>query len=104
MGRMTGKVHRYNRYIIVDIDEPIFDYADYSRVRVDEKYVKEASLTSKVIVVRTVRGEQAYFPKTLKKVGKKVKEVFLYPNSPLCMYELDIPHGMKRDEDYYRWS
>lgn len=104
MGRMTGKVHRYNRYIIVDIDKPIFDYADYSRVRVDEKYIKEASLTSKVIVVRTVRGEQAYFPKTLKKVGKKVKEVFLYENNPMTMYELDIPNSMKKEDDFWAFS
>lgn len=102
--RMADKVHRYNRFIIVDIDKPIFEANDYSRVRVNEKYVKEAALTSKVLVVRTVRGEQAYFPKTLKKVGKKVKEVFLYENMPMTMYELDIAHSMKRDEDYYAFS
>ena len=101
---MTRKVHYYPRYIVVDIDKPIFESGDYSRVRVDEKYVKEASLTSKVLVVRTVRGEQGYFPKTLKKIGKKVKEIFLYPNNPLSMYELDIQNSMKREDDYWRFS
>ena len=102
--RMTRKVHYYPRYIVVDIDKPIFESGDYSRVRVDEKYVKEATLTSKVLVVRTVRGEQGYFPKTLKKVGKKVKEVFRYEDNPMTMYELDIPNSMKREDDYYAFS
>ena len=104
MGRMTGKVHYYPRYIVVDIDEPIFEYADYSRVRVDEKYVKEATLMSKILVVRTIRGEQGYFPKTLKKVGKKVKEVFKYKDNPMTMYELDIQNSMKKEDDFWAFS
>lgn len=102
--RMDGKVHRYRRFIIVDIEKPIFESGEYSRVRVDEKYVKEARSTGRFLVVRVPRGEVVYLPKALTKVAKKVKEVFLYPNSPLSMYELDIPHGMKKEEDYYAWS
>jgi len=102
--RMSGKVHYYKKFIKVDIDEPIFEATDYSRVRINEKYVKEARSSGRYLVVGTQKGELIYLPKALSKIGKKVKEVFLYADNPMKMYELDIPHSMKKDEEYWQWA
>jgi len=101
---MKDYVHNFPRFLIIDIAKPMYTSKDADCVRVNEKYIKQASQNMQYILIRTPNGEKQIMPKLLKKVGKKVKEVFKYENLPMVMYELLVPHNVKKDEDFYRWG
>jgi len=101
---MADYVHNFPRFLVIDIEKPIYSHEGADCVRVNEKYIKQATENSQYIVIRTPNGEKQMMPKAIKKVGKKVKEVFLYEDLPMTLYEILIPRGVKKDEDYYRWT
>ena len=100
----TKYVHYYPKYVVIDIHKPLYTHEGKDTVRVWEKYVLEALMTFRSLTVRTPNGEQVFFPKAVKKMGKKVKEVFLRPDEPMPMFELEIPHGEISDNDRWQWS
>ena len=100
---MSNFVHSRGNFLIIDIVKPIFETDDYSRVRVNKKYFDKARTSSMYVLIRTERGEHIFLPKAMKKT-KVVKEVFLYPDRPMEMYDLDIPHCDKKDEEYYVYA
>jgi uncharacterized membrane protein YkoI len=101
---MKDYIHRFPRHIVIEIEKPLYTYEDADCVRIAEKYVKEATSNCQYLVVRTPKGEKLFMPKALRKVAKKVKEVFLYPDNPLVLYEINIPHSEKKEMDAYRWG
>jgi len=101
---MKDFVHNFPRYLVIDIEKPIYSHEGADCVRVNEKYIKQATENSQYIVIRTPNGEKQMMPKAIKKVGKKVKEVFLFPDNPMILYELLIPHGEISDMDKFRWA
>ena len=102
--KMKDYIHNFPRFLVVEIKDPLYIYNDSDCVRINEKYIKQASQNCQYLVIRTPHGEKQIMPKALKKVGKKVKEVFLYEDCPMTMYELVIPHGELKDMDAYRWG
>ncbi len=99
--KMSKYVSYVGRFIIIDIVNPIFTMPTYSRVRINKKYITDALKTSRLIVVRTPKGELIRFPQGFKKL-KTVKEVFLRPDEPMEMYELDILHCDKRPKEFFQ--
>jgi hypothetical protein len=97
---MNNHVKYTSIYLIIDIEKPIFETDTYSRVRINKKYADQARISSKYLIVRCPKGELMLYPKTMKKL-KTVEEVFLYPNNPMKMYELDIPHCEKKPDRFY---
>lgn len=97
-------VHEYKQYVVVDIFKPLYTHDNQDIVRVRDVYVKQASLHMKRLVIRTPNGEMIFFPKALKKEGKRVKEVFLRPDEPMILYEVAIPHSPISDNDRWQWS
>jgi hypothetical protein len=102
--QMSTHITNYSRFLIVDIEKPMYTHEGADCVRVNLKYIKQATQNCQYLVIRTPYGEKVFFPKELKKAGKKVKEVFLYKDLPMVLYEVLIPRGVKKDEDYYRWT
>ena len=101
---MKDYIHRFPRILVIEITKPLYTYEDADCVRIAEKYVKEASQNCQFLVVRTPKGEKTFHPKELKKVGKKVEEVFKYPDNPMVLFEINVPHCEKKDMDAYRWG
>jgi uncharacterized membrane protein YkoI len=101
---MSHYVHNFPRALVIEIEKPMYTSEGADCVRINEKYIKQASQNCQYIVIRTPNGEKQLMPKALKKVGKKVKEVFLYEDRPMVMYELLIPHSELKDMDKYRWG
>jgi len=101
---MKHFVHNFPRHLVIEFKKPMYTHEKADCVRVNEKYIKQASQNCQYLVIRTPNGEKQLMPKMLRKVGKKVKEVFKYENNPMVMYELLIPHSEVKDMDYYRWS
>ena len=101
---MKDYIHRFPRNLVIEITKPMYTYEDADCVRIAEKYVKEATQNCQFLVVRTPKGEKQFFPKELRKQGKKVKEVFLRPDEPMVLFEINVPHCEKKDMDAYRWG
>ena len=98
---MSQYVHLYSKFLIVDIEKPLYEQNGVSTVRVAKSIVDRAIHAFVYLVIRTPKGERVFLPKEVKKQGKKVKEVFLYPDNPLVLFEIEIPNGEKKDPDYY---
>lgn len=101
MRKMSDRFHRYTFFNVAEFDEPMFTNNGVDIVWLDEKYVKETSLTAKQLVVTTPNGEQVFFPKTIKKQCKRKKWYNLLPY-PMYVYELPITRKVKSDPD--RWK
>ena len=99
--KMSEKVHLYKNYLCIDFDKAMYRHANYGVVRLDEKWVKFAIHNFVSILIRLPEGEKCFFPKQVKKEGKRVKEVFLRPDEPMIMFEIAIPDGPKEDPE--RW-
>lgn len=102
--KMQNYIHNFPHYLVIDIEKPMYIYSDTDCVRVNEKYIKRATQNCQLLVIQTPNGEKVFMPKGLKKAGKKVKEVFLYEDRPMTLFEIMIPHCLKSDEDKWRWS
>lgn len=101
---MSSTVRNFPRYKVIEILKPMYTHEGQDCVRINEKYIKEAIHNFQYLVIRTPNGEKTMMPKEVKKAGKKVKEVFLYKDDPMIMFELLIPHGELADMDKYRWG
>jgi len=102
--QMKDFVHNFPRHLVIEIEKPMYTSKDTDCVRVSEKYIKQATQNCQYLVIRTPQAEKQFMPKALRKVGKKVKEIFLYPDNPMILYELIIPHSERKDMDFYRWA
>lgn len=72
----------------------------YDFVRVRKDYFDKAKKSKRYIVIQTPRGERIMLPKEIK--GTKVyKEVFLFPDNPMSMYEVTVPHSDKKPREYF---
>lgn len=101
---MSQYVHLYPRYLLVEIEKPLFEYNGVSTVRISKNIVDRAVHSFVQLVVITPKGEKVFYPKRVKKDGKKVKEVFLYPDNPMIMYEIEVPFSELSDIDRWRFS
>ena len=90
-------------FMVVDIRKPMSVQPDYDFCRVRKDYFDIAKKRGNFVLVRTPNGEKVFMPKSMKDY-KIVKETFLFPDNPMSMYELVIPHCTKRDEDAYRFG
>lgn len=101
---MADFVHVYPRYVVVDIYKPLFTHDGKDTIQIWDKYVIQALLSLKTLVVRTPNGEAQFSPKAVKKYGEKVKKVFKQPDNPMKMFKLEIPHSQISDNDRWQWS
>lgn len=76
---------------------------EYDVVRVDKWQFDNARKNGRFVLVRTPNGERVFIPKHLKGF-KVVKEIFLFPDRPMEMYELVIPHITKMPNEYYQFA
>jgi len=90
-------------FLVVDIHKPMSSQEEYDFCRVNKQYFDKAKNDGKWVLVRTPNGEQKFMPKAMKKF-KVVKEVFLYPDNPMKMYELIIPKCEKKPNEYYQFA
>jgi len=90
-------------FVIVDIHKPMSVQADYDFCRVRKEYYDKAKTMGKYVLVRTPNGERVMLPKHMKDFPI-VKEVFLYPDRPMEMYEVTVPHGQKKQNEYYMFN
>jgi len=97
------EIDSIGNFIIVDIHKPMSVQSDYDFCRVRKDYFDKAKSSGRYVLVRTPNGEKTYYPKAMKKY-KVVKEVFLFPDRPMKMYELIIPHSIKQPNDYYFYA
>ena len=104
MIHMSDRVQIFKRYIVCDFDAPLYSHEKVDVVRLDEKWVKLASQTFKMLVIRTPHGEIILFPKTVKNNCKKVKEIFLRPEEPMVMREIQVPYSQRSDQDRFAFS
>lgn len=91
-------------FLVVDIHKPMnrdssLPY-DFCRVRKD--YFDKAKKTGRYVLVRTPNGERVIMPKHMREF-KIVKEVFLFPDNPMPMYEIVVPHTQKKPNEYYQF-
>jgi hypothetical protein len=74
-------------YIDVPIKKAMFVYKDFPCVRINSKFIRQAYAQNKLLKI-TCDGHAIYMTaEECKKKWKKVKEVFLFPNNPMVMYE-----------------
>lgn len=86
---------------VIEIRKPMRVDKDYDIVRVDVRQFERARKNGRFVLVRTPNGERVFMPKH--KGLKLVKEVFLFPDNPMCLYEIVIPHCEKKDNEYYQF-
>jgi len=90
------------KFLIVDIHKALGVQSDYDFVRVRKDYFTKADKLHRNVLVRTPNGEKIFTPKDVKRL-KTFDEIFLFPNNPMKMYELSIPHCEKKPTDYYEF-
>jgi len=74
-------------FIEVPIREPLYVYKDYPCVRINAKFVRQAYQQGKWLKV-TCEGHTHYMTaEECKSKWKRKKEVFLFENSPMRMFE-----------------
>lgn len=90
-------------HIVVDIHKPMSVQSDYDFCRVRKDYFDKARKSMRYVLVRTPNGERVFFPKAMKK-QKVVEEVFLFKDRPMKLFELIIPHCIKKPDEYYIYT
>jgi len=97
------EITRLGNHILVEIHKPMSVQPDYDFVRVRKDYFDKAKKMGLYVLVRTPNGEKTFMPKACRKY-KVVEEVFLFKDRPMKMYELIIPHSVRKDNDYYIYT
>ena len=100
--KMTNYTHLYKNYLTVEITKPLFSYKEVDTVRVAKTIVDRAIHNFVALVVITPHGEKVFRPKEVRKDGLKVQEVFLRPDEPMDLFQLEVPYSEKSDPD--RWK
>ena len=90
-------------FIVVDIRKPLSITGDYDFCRVRKDYFDIARKRGKAVLVRTPNGERVLFPKSMKGFTV-VKEAFLFPDRPMSLYEITVPHGEKKPDEAYQFA
>ena len=87
------------KFVVVDIHTPMSS-STYDFMRVRKSYFDTAKKRNGLVLVRTPYGERVLQPDKMKH-QKIVKEVFLFKDKPMDMYEIIVPHCEKKDDDFY---
>ena len=90
-------------FVVIDIHKPMSSTETYDFCRVNKQYFDKARKSARAVLVRTPYGERIFMPKHMKDF-KTVKEAFLFPDNPMTMYELTIPHNEKKPNEYYAFA
>jgi hypothetical protein len=70
-------------YIEVNILKPLYIYEGVPFVNIRDKYLKQAKYQGKLLKITTPTTTHYTTPEAWIKTGKKLKEVFLFPNRPM---------------------
>jgi hypothetical protein len=76
-----------NDFIEVTIKKPLYIYESVPRVRVNAKYIRQASKEMKLLKIKCLKNTHYATAEEIKNGWKKVKEVFLFPDKPMEMFE-----------------
>ena len=76
-----------NDFIEVEIKKPLFIYKDAPCVRVNAKYIRQASKEMKLLKIKCLNNVHYITAQELRNTWKKVEEVFLFPDRPMRMWE-----------------
>jgi hypothetical protein len=102
--RLIMQITTLGAFQVVDIKKPMnHGDSDYDIVRVDKRQFDNARKNKRWVLVRTPNGERIFMPKHMKDF-KIDKEVFLFPDNPMLMYTLTIPHTTKMPDEYYQFG
>lgn len=101
MGVMQNKVSIIGNFLIVNIDKPIYVNDEISGVAINQKYFEDAIRRRKYLVVRTPTGEVTIMPKQYIKNNKTFNKVYLFPDKPMKMYQVKVPHKEHRPHEFY---
>ena len=74
-------------FITVDIKKPFFIYKKTPCVRINAKFVRQASKEMKLLKIKCLGNVHYITAQEVKNTWKKVKEVFLFPNDPMSMFQ-----------------
>lgn len=88
------------KFIEVDIKKPMDVQPEYDFVRVRKDYFDRAEKMGYNVLIRTPNGERVMSPDQVKNYNVE-KEIFLYPNNPMHLYNVVVPHKEKKPNDYY---
>lgn len=88
-------------FVVVDIYKPLNVQPLYDYVRVRKDYFVRAKRINKKVLVRTPNGEVVLDPTVFMKKSKVHKEVMLYPDNPMLMYNVMVDHCAKKPDDAY---
>lgn len=91
------------KFLIVDIHKPMSSQDTYDFCRVRKDYFDKAKTIHRNVVVRTPNGERVFDPSKMKEF-KIVKEVFLFPDRPMELYELVITKVEKKPDEFYEFT
>jgi len=78
---------KMTEFVEVTILKPLFIYKDTPRVRVNAKYIRQASKEMKLLKIKCLGRVHYTTAQNVRDTWKKVKEVFLFPDHPMIMYE-----------------
>ena len=101
MGVMQNKVQVIGNFIIITIDKPIYTNEEISGVAINKEYFEKAIRHRKYLVVRTPTGETTIMPKEYIKNNKTFYKVYLFPDKPMKMYSVKVPHKEHRPREFY---
>ena len=76
-----------NDFIECNILKPLYIYKKTPCVRVNAKYVRQASKEMKLLKIKCLGNVHYITAQEVKNTWKKVKEVFLFPDHPMDMYQ-----------------
>jgi len=87
-----------NDFIEVDIVKPFFIYKNTPCVRVNAKYIRQASKEMKLLKIKCLGNVHYSTAQEIKNTWKKVKEVFLFPDHPMDMYQGYITNNLPPEQ------
>lgn len=76
-----------NDFIEVTILKPLYIYEDTPRVRIRDKYVKQASREMKLLKIKCLKNIFYATAQEIKEKWTPCKEVFLFKDRPMRMFE-----------------
>ena len=76
-----------SEFIEVNIVKPFFIYKKTPCVRINAKFVRQASKEMKLLRIKCLNNVHYVTAQEVRNTWKKVKEVFLFPDHPMEMYQ-----------------
>ena len=85
-------------FLTVDIKKPLYIYKKAPCVRINAKFVKQASREMKLLKIKCLGNTHYITAQEVRNTWKKVKEVFLFPDSPMTMYEGYVTNNLPPEQ------